>query len=380
MGRLFKRGSTWWCDYYDRNKMRVRKSTKMREKQLAQKVLDSFEIDEKLAERGANVPSKKKVSLESVLIQYESSKRTSSRSVNHVDRTGQLIRSLAQFNGWTLINEINADGINAYADHRRSLGHSSRTISSMVTAVRGFCRWCAQRGKLYNDPTVTVQKPSAKTDRRIERRMVLQEEWTWLKAYLRQSHITANGQPAAERLLMYRLAIETGLRSSELRSLVKSSCHLTTAEPYISVKASVTKNSKAAKQFVSDDLARDLRKHLSAMAAGDKVFNVTARTEMARTLRADLAEARKLWLVTLPEHERDKADGDFLQSPNSQGEVVDFHALRHTCGAWLVLQGITLTEVKEIMRHSTITLTVDCYGHIAPDARSRSRNVLSAML
>ncbi|MGN6545921.1 MAG: site-specific integrase, partial [Aureliella sp.] len=179
-------------------------------------------------------------------------------------------------------------------------------------------------------------------------------------------------------LLMYRVAIETGLRSSELRSLTRAALHLSGAEPYVRVKASITKNSKEAKQYVSDSLAAELTKRVKTKLPGARVFNVVSRMEMARTLRSDLADARKLWLKTVKDdHEK---ESDFLKSPNSQGEVIDFHALRHTCGAWLVQQGVTLAEVREIMRHSTITLTVDCYGHLAPDARSRSRQVLGEML
>lgn len=380
MGTLYKRGKTWWCDYYDRVGVRVRKSTKMRDKQLAQKVLDSFEIDEKLAERGAKIPTRVKASLEPTLKLYESAMRTAGKSVGHVDRTGQLIRSLATFNGWSLLNDISADGVNSYAGQLSKLGQSARTIGSMITAVRSFCRWCARNGKLFADPTITVEKPSVANDRRIERRMLTAEEWQWLKKHLEETDVELNGQSPAERLLMYRVAIETGLRSGELRSLIRSSLHLAGDEPHIIVKASLTKNAKQAKQYLSDALAADLSKRVASRMASAKVFNVSSRTDMAKTLRKDVKAARLLWLDSLDEAGRRKSNSDFLKSPNSQKEVLDFHALRHTCGAWLVMQGVTLAEVREIMRHSTITLTIDCYGHLAPDARSRSRHVLGGLL
>ncbi len=166
---------------------------------------------------------------------------------------------------------------------------------------------------------------------------------------------------------MYRVAIETGLRSSELRSLIRSSLHLQGDDPYVLVKASLTKNAKQAKQYLSDGLAKDLAKRVASKMASSKVFNVNSRTDMAKTLRRDVKAARLLWLDSLSDEQKKKADSDFLKSPNSQGEVLDFHALRHTCGAWLVMQGVTLAEVREIMRHSTITLTINTYGHLAPD-------------
>jgi hypothetical protein len=45
-------------------------------------------------------------------------------------------------------------------------------------------------------------------------------------------------------------------------------------------------------------------------------------------------------------------------------------ALRHTCGAWLVLAGASLNVVQSVMRHSTITLTIDTYGHMLPGAEA----------
>jgi integrase len=64
--------------------------------------------------------------------------------------------------------------------------------------------------------------------------------------------------------------------------------------------------------------------------------------------------------------------------------VFDFHSLRHTCGAWLAMNGAHPKAVQSVMRHSTITLTMDTYGHMFPgqDAATVARfpNMLSAEL
>jgi hypothetical protein len=61
--------------------------------------------------------------------------------------------------------------------------------------------------------------------------------------------------------------------------------------------------------------------------------------------------------------------------------VFDFHSLRHTCGAWLATNGAHPKAVQSVMRHSTITLTMDTYGHLFPgqDAATVARfpNMLS---
>ncbi len=42
------------------------------------------------------------------------------------------------------------------------------------------------------------------------------------------------------------------------------------------------------------------------------------------------------------------------------------HDLRHTCAAWLVSAGVPLSEVRDLLGHSTITMT-ERYAHLAPE-------------
>ena len=59
-------------------------------------------------------------------------------------------------------------------------------------------------------------------------------------------------------------------------------------------------------------------------------------------LRQDLAAARTAWLREVrrdPDEYVTREQGDFLAAKNYDGEAFDFHALRHTCGAWLAMSG-----------------------------------------
>ena len=79
------------------------------------------------------------------------------------------------------------------------------------------------------------------------------------------------------------------------------------------------------------------------------------------------SSARKAWIKAAKQDPTERLKREqraFLAVMNHEGEVLDFHALRHTCGAWMAKAGVHPKVVQTVMRHSTITLTYDHYGHL----------------
>jgi len=170
-------------------------------------------------------------------------------------------------------------------------------------------------------------------------------------------------------VLLFETAIQTGLRSNELRSLTRGRLYLTGEKPYITCKAGSTKNRKEARQYILPYLADRLRDHIATKAPNAPVFSLPADYEMAEMLRADLDDARKAWLDESrhdPEELANCEQSDFLNVVNHEGESLDFHALRHTCGGWLAMSGAHTKSIQSVMRHSSIVLTMDTYGHLIP--------------
>jgi integrase len=60
-------------------------------------------------------------------------------------------------------------------------------------------------------------------------------------------------------------------------------------------------------------------------------------------------------------------------------DKVVFHTLRHTFASWLVMKGVDLYTVKELLGHSTITMT-QRYAHLAPDALHRAVKTLEGTI
>ena len=156
-----------------------------------------------------------------------------------------------------------------------------------------------------------------------------------------------HGMSGPARVLLYNTAIQSGLRSNELRSLTRGRLVCNANPPFITCKAGNTKNCEMARQFIQPELAADLRAHITAKAPQAPVFNLPHETDMAGMLRADLAEARRLWIkeaVDDPDEYAQRKQSDFLLRVNHEGEILDFHALRHTCGAWMAMATWSLQD------------------------------------
>ena len=397
MASVFKRGGkgnrrgfwyvSWWVTENGRRRRRT-KCTTTTDKATAERIVNKYESDEALRREGVIDPALDSISresrrtLESHLIDYDNKLQAGGRSEQYIGQTKRYIREIAAAAGFITAADIEPDGVNLYANSLKDRGKSARTIQASLTAIKGFAKWLASNHKLPRDPLISIRKPNPKTDRRLERRMLLHDEWQRLAAAT-ENGPNRFGMAGRDRLLLYRTAIETGLRSNELRGLTRMSLVLEPKEPYVRAKAATTKNHKEAQQFIALDLADQLRMHAKAKLPAARVFNLPDPTDMAAMLREDLAAARRAWLrECLGDLDAyiAREQSDFLATQNHNGEVLDFHSLRHTCGAWLAMAGEQPKLVQTVMRHSSITLTLDTYGHLWPGQQAEAARRLGTIM
>lgn len=244
-------------------------------------------------------------------------------------------------------------------------GISAQTFNFYLQAAKQFCRWMVRDGRASESPLAHLQGLNVKTDRRHDRRALSPDELRWL---LRSTSRAANrfGMSGADRAMLYRLALETGLRAGELRSLTRGSFQLDGDEPSVTIAAAYAKNRRQDTLPLRQDTAALLSVHLGGKMPQAQAFAVPKRTEVSRMFRADLADARKAWLEThQTAQERIEAEGNtFLSERNESGRWADFHALRHTFITGLVTGGVNPKVAQTLARHSVITLTMDRYTHL----------------
>jgi integrase len=377
MASLFRRtgagrSGAWLAKFKGADGRYVVRSTRTTDKAAAARVAAKWEADARLRLEGViqpEVEAETKAaaeSIETLIKAYEAKLKAAGRTADHVSLTLLRLRRIADYCGWKSAKNIKADGLNRYAIAAKDKGRSAQTIHHEITVAKGFSSWLTKLGKLKADPLKIVQKPNAKADRRHVRRMLLPEEWAWLGIAL-SDEVERFGMTAKARGLLYRLAIETGLRAGELRSLKVSSISLDSESPTVNLGAAQTKNRKGARQSISLALADELRAYATGESAAP-LFNLPRKWEMVTMLRADVEAARALWLADAdcPEERNIRTESDFLKVRTAAG-VLDFHSLRHSTGSWLARSGVAPHIVQKVMRHSTMELTFGTYGHLFGD-------------
>jgi integrase len=346
MSNLYKRGSIWHAEYSVLG-ARHRRSTGTRSKADAQRIVDKWIADAQLTGRGVSRLDASST-VESLLAEYGT--WLASRSDIHRTKTINRLTRIANAAGWLKPREISRltceNAIRSLRNERDGNPLSAASIAHYMTAAKMFVRWLVTlKHVLPIDPLATMRKPSAKSDRKRIRRFLLPEEWPWLKQ-------TPNA-------ILYQTAIETGFRAGELRAIQPH--HV--KDSYILLPGNLTKNGQDSKQWISPSLQTAL--------IGSLPFTGDRWAEM---LEADLTTAREAYT---------KAKGKdpwFLLPTNQAGHILDFHALRHTTGAWLSISGVSPKVIQTVMRHSSITLTLDTYGHLLPGDTQQAAIVIQKML
>jgi len=297
------------------------------------------------------------------LADFESMMRAKGVTAKHVGNTLTGIRLVIAACGFRKPMDFDPVRVSAYMADARRKGTGARTINARLTALKSFTRWLFRTERMRTDPMMQVAKLNARIDIRRQRRALTDEEVTRLLLAATRGPVKC-GMPGTQRALLYRLAIETGLRASELGSLTAASFGLRDlALASVSVAAAYSKHRRDDIVPLRADFARVMAEFVAGRAAGDRLFRMPEKP--ARMLRADLRRARAWWIKETRDRaeRRNRRASSFLAARDGSGRVVDFHALRHTFITRLARSGVTPAVAKTLARHSTITLTMDHYTH-----------------
>ena len=232
------------------------------------------------------------------------------------------------------IGDLTAERVQVALVDLKASGLGNQSVQHYRSAAKQFDRWLRDAGRSRALALGAVRGFNPAADRRHDRRALSLEE-------LRGLIVAAEGGepfrrvPGSVRALVYRLAVGTGLRYNELRSLKVES--FSWNPPAVRVEIVNAKNRREAVQPIPSDLAADLREFVESLSPGSSVFPLPAN-EGAKMIRVDLEAAG-------------------IPYKDDAGRVFDFHALRCMTATLLDQAGVSPRLVQRIMRHSTPGLT-----------------------
>lgn len=178
------------------------------------------------------------------------------KSARKADRE-RIAKHVEVMIGPARLADLTRDRVQAALATLRDAGRSLQTCNHHRTAIRGFARWAWKDGRTIDDALGGVAGFNAKEDRRHDRRTLGVDE-------LRRLIAAAHGGPTYQKMsgparaLCYRLAVATGLRYSEIRSITPEAFDLSPERPTVTVAAAYTKNGEPATLPLPADLAADL--------------------------------------------------------------------------------------------------------------------------
>ena len=104
----------------------------------------------------------------------------------------------------------------------KATGIGIQTQNFYLVSIKQFARWLERDGRIQSNPLKHLQGKSVKLDRRHDRRALTHEEAELFLQTTRQAKTRWN-LSGLQRFWLYRVAMATGLRASELASLTPQS-------------------------------------------------------------------------------------------------------------------------------------------------------------
>jgi integrase len=234
--------------------------------------------------------------------------------------------------GWRTIADMSGDQLTAW------LNQSDMAVSTKAQEVatwRAFANWLVRSGKLDRSPFEAVstrQHGDREEEAPHRHRALTGEELICL--------VRTAAEVSAARSLCWSLIATTGLRSDEAGQLLVSDIDLERRS--VTIRAAVCKTRRTVTLPLRFDIAEALADHIrsAGLQSGDPVIGGSARRRIEH-LKHDLKIAG-------------------IEYQTSAG-FADVHGLRKTFASQLAQDGVHLSLVMHLMRHTPRDITSAVY-------------------
>lgn len=264
-------------------------------------------------------------------------------TTQHATLTVNRIQAVLDGVGAVRAADLTPERVGRFLATRREAGLSAKSSNHYAGAIVAFLNWMLRNKRATENPLTGLAKLTVNTRARKHVRRSLEVADVRRLLDAAAAGPERHGMTGAARYWLYRLAVETGLRSGELRSLTRASFKLDDAEPHVWLPGDDTKNREPAELPLRAETVAGLREHLAELAPAARVFAMPRPENVVKMLRGDL-------------------DAAGIAYRDSAGRVSDFHALRVSFISWLAAANVPMKVIQRLARHSTPMLTMNTYA------------------
>jgi integrase len=208
----------------------------------------------------------------------------------HVKNFTSKVAAVANDCAWRFLTDIDiSDAQNWLSEQRRS-NLSAATCNVYIRAAKGFCAWLVKAKRISENPLRFWALLNEKSDRRMERHAYTLDELGLLLAAAEDGpmHHRMTGM---DRALLYRTAVDTVFRWSELHSLTRASFDFEAETATVTIEAAYAKNGKEDTIALRPELAADLQARMALFLPSAKAFPGMRKEKGAEMIRTDLEAA-----------------------------------------------------------------------------------------
>ena len=287
------------------------------------------------------------ITLDDIFQKYKDLKATESKDIIRTEQ--KYLSNIYKVFGATDINEITTDHIVAFRKSLIDKERAGSTINTHISFIGTLFNFAIEEG-LYDkvNPIKSKKLKAIKIDNARERYLNLEEIKTLYAAIDKEETFT--NATKEELTIFVKLSLITGGRLETVLNIQKKDIKLEDG----TVTLKDYKTNKTYQGFLSEELIEYLQGYLKGLTTNAYVVGGQNTKKPTRTLTRHLKKI---------------LDDNFnvgLEIKDTKNRTV-IHTLRHTFASHLAINGVPIFNIKELMNHSDINMTMR-YAKLAPDS------------
>ena len=326
---IIKRGKKWYIDYYNEANVRIRKAVS-EDRSLAKEALANATLRVERIRAGLETTSYFEApsdnEFKTKIVDYINTRYEHRTSETYIQRLSAFLNYLEKSN--LKIDSLDQAKVEGYISFRLNLV-SNRTINNDITMLKAIFYKALRLKLIASNPFAGIKS------------LPVQKKKPF---FYTKDQVRSIFNFIPNRFLPYfTILLETGIRVGELTLLHWNDIDWNSRLLNITTRRSVSKNRERSIPL-SDRTVAALQERQKLNENDTLVFSTKNGKPIPRnTLRNVLVRAKK--------------------SANIRPGNV--HSFRHTFASWFVQAGESIYELRELLGHSSITMT-EIYAHLVP--------------